>query len=517
MHKSEKLSASFGLTAVCLAATLLAGCVGSASQSVRNILPGQLSADQPVLAQVNRSYAATSGAIGAEQDRYHNQSVGLGLISHPEAERYINQQLVKLKQASGIQGLPGQAYLFADTSYGTRSSADGNIYIPYVMLHELDSTDELAALLARELGHTIRNHNGIDLFDQLQQKGMMAAEVFGSMGGGDARAKDPTQERLAEILNAMSVADGFINPGWSRRQDQEADRLGLDLLISAGYNADAMFTLLDKMDRWNTRNKEQMSLRTSSIEQLLLASGLALTDLPFVESINNFLDQSFGQLGSVLNRFTSDGSTQGRQDGLRTYVRSHYAAAPSPALETRSWRNISQAQKTQRISRSLTQVVQARDAAVQGDLSNAEKLLRTAVNPDTNHQNFLRQSFHELRAAQNNQQGMRQNVNLAMRGQYPSFQIHVEQARLAGEANPASTRGLIRTFEQYGKPPAYYLPVVTMAEKSQLASEALRLHTECAAKSLGQGFACNTAGSAGAGTGVAETAYNALFKALAPK
>lgn len=517
MRKSEKWSASFGLTAVCLSAALLAGCVGSATQSVRNIIPGQLSPDRPVLAQVDRVYTATSGSIGAEQDRYHNQSLGLGLVSHPEAERYINQQLARLKQASGIQGLPGQAYLFADTSYGTRSSADGNIYVPYVMLRELDSTDELAALLARELAHTIRNHNGTDLLGQLQKRGMVAAEAFGSLSGAEAGAEDPTRQRLAEVLDAMSVADGFINPGWSARQNQEADRLGLDLLIGAGYNSEAMFSLLARMDRWDTRNKEQIGLRTSSVEQLMLASGVALSDLPFVENLNNFLGQSVGQLGSVLDRFTPNTSTEGRREALRNYRSTHYAAAPAPAAETRNWRAIGQAQKTQRITRSLTQVVQARAAAVQGDLANAEKLLRTAVNGDTNHQNFLRQSFHELRAAQGNRQGMQQNVALALRGQYPSFQIHVEKARLTGETNAVSTRSLISAFEQYGKPPAYYLPVVTMAEKSQLASDALRLHSECAAKSLGQGVACNTSAGTGSSANLAETTLNTVFKAFAPK
>jgi|SRR5690554_3833877 len=526
MHKSAKLSASFGsgrgtpmrlkLTTVCLTATLLAGCVGSATQSVKSFIPGQLSADQPVLAQLDKTYSARAGAIGAQQDRYHNQSVGLGLVSHPEAERYINQQLEKLKQASGIQGLPGQAYLFADTAYGTRNSADGNIYIPYVMLRDIDSTDELAALLARELAHTVRNHNNSDLFGQLQKKGMMAAEMFSSFKGSDGQRR-PEQERMEDILNAISIADGFINPGWSGRQDQEADRLGMDLLIAAGYNSNAMLTLLGKMDGWEVHNKQELSLRTSGIEQMLMANGIALADLPFADSINSLFDHSVSQLGTMFSKLNLDqGSAEKRQEGLRTYLGAHYAAARSPALETRNWRRVSRTQKSERITQSLKQVVQARDAAAQGDLGNAEKLLRAAVNPHTNHQNFLRQSFHELRAAQGNRQGMQQNIALAMRGEYPSLQVHVGQAQLTGESNPASARRLISTFDQYGKPPAYYLPVVTMAEKSQLSAEALRLQAECAAKHFGQGVACSTAGGAGGGAGIVGASYNSLLNALTP-
>lgn len=500
------------LPVLCIAGTLLMGCVGGATQSVRSLIPGQLSADQPILAQIDKTYSPGALAIGAEQDRYRNQSLGLGLISHPEAEVYINQQLDRLKRASGIAGLPGQAYLFADTAFGAKASADGNIYIPFAVLRDIDSTDELAALLAHELAHTIRNHNSSDLFVQLQKRGMMAAAMLGTIKQGDAAQMRASDQKLLETaFTTFMVTDGFINPGWTRRQELEADRLGMDLLIAAGYNGDAMFTLLDKMAVWEELNSTEQNQRNGMIDQLLMVNDPELAKVPFGASINHLLDQSASKLGSVVSRLNQDhDAAEKRYDSLLAYVETHYPNAPSPAVETSNWRRVAQSRESQRIWEGLTLVGQSREAAMKGNAREAEALLSSAVNPHTTQQNFLRQSFYELRAAQRNERGMEQNLVLAMGGDYPSFQLHVARAQLAGGGDPASAKRLMATFERYGKPPTYYLPVVTLAEQSELKAEALLLYAECSAKYLGDGIACN-AESAAANS---DFSYSSLMKSF---
>ncbi|SDS58692.1 Peptidase family M48 [Halopseudomonas litoralis] len=503
------------LSAVCVATTLLVGCVGGATQSVRNLIPGQLAADQPILAQVDKTYSPGLLAVGHDEDRYRNQSLGLGLVSHPEAERYINKQLDRLKQASGITGLPGQAYLFADTALGARASPDGNIYIPYVVLRDIDSTDELAALLAHELAHTIRNHNSSDLFVQVQKKAVMAAGLLANYKSGDSGVMRGSDEKLIEnVFTTLMVSDGFINPGWTRRQELEADKLGMDILIVAGYNGDAMFTLLDKMAAWEERNKTEQSQRNALIDQMLMVNDPGLAELPFGDKIGSLLDRSAIGIGSVVNRLNQNhDSAEKRYDDLLAYVDVHYPDAPAPTQEVRSWRAIAKSQKAERIWQGLTRVVEARNAVAEGDLSSAEKRIRTAVNPHTNNQNFLRQSFYELRAAQQQKASMQQNLALGMNGAYPSFLMHVEQAQLTGDKDPATAKKLMSTFDQYGRPPTYYQYVITMAESASLNVDALALVAECTAKYIGDGISCGSQ----SGTKNTDISYGSLMKSLAPR
>src|SRR5690606_9035320 len=283
----------------------------------------------------------------------------------PEAERYINQQLERLKQASGISGLPGQAYLFADTVFGGKASPDGNIYIPYAMLQDLESTDELAALLAHELAHTIRNHNSSDLFVQAQRKALIGASLLANIKQGDSGITRASDAKLIEnTFAALMVSDGFINPGWTRRQELEADRLGFDLLIAAGYNGDAMFALLDKMAIWEERNATAQSQRNALIDQLFMVNDPELKKNATGELLGGLLDKSATTVGSFVNRLNQnhDGAEK-RYDSLLSYVDMHYPNAPSLALETRNWQAISKSQKTRQIWEGLTTVVEAREAA----------------------------------------------------------------------------------------------------------------------------------------------------------
>lgn len=503
------------LPVVGAAAILLMGCVGGATQSVRNFIPGQLSADQPILAQVNKSYSAGMLAVGPDADRYRNQSLGLGLVSHPEAERYINQQLDRLKQASGIAGLPGQAYLFADTAFGGRASPDGNIYIPYVMLQDIGSTDELAALLAHELAHTIRNHNSSDLFIQVQKKAVMGAALLANVKQGDGAVMRNSDAKLIEnTFTALMVSDGFINPGWTRRQELEADKLGMDLLIAAGYNGDAMFTLLDKMALWEERNRTAQSERNALIDQLFMVNDPELQKNPTGELLGGLLDKSAISVGSLVNRLNQnhDGAEK-RYDSLLTYVDTHHSGAPSPALEVKNWQAVSKTRKAEQIWQGLAQVVEARDAMSRGSLAESEKSMRSAINPHTTDQNFVRQTFYELRAAQGQKSSMQQNLALGLNGTYPSLTLHVEQARLAGADNPATARKLLTAFDQYGRPPTFYQHVITMAEASELSSDALVLKAECTARYMGEGIACGDQQAAAKN----DLSYGRLLQSLAPQ
>lgn len=502
------------LPALCVTAMLLTGCVTGATQSVLSFIPGQLSADQPILAQIDKTYTPGMLAVGQGEDRYRNQSLGLGLVSHPEAERYINQQLERLKQASGITDLPGQAYLFADTSFGARASPDGNIYIPYVMLQDIGSTDELAALLAHELAHTIRNHNSSDLFVQAQKKAVVAASFMANIKQGDNAAMRNSDQKLIEnTFAALMVSDGFLNPGWTRRQELEADKLGMDLLIAAGYNSDAMFTLLDKMALWEERNRTAQSQRNALIDQLFMVNDPELEKTALGEMLGGLLDRSAIGVGSVVNKLNQNhDSAEKRYDGLLTYLDTHYPAAPTPALEVRNWRAISKTRKAEQIWQGLISVVEARDALARRKRADAEKLMRSAVNPHTNNQNFLRQSFYELRAAQRQTGAMQQNLALGMKGAYPSLSLHVESARLAGESNPATAKRLLATFDQYGRPPTYYHHVITMAESSELKVDALALIAECTAKYIGEGVSCGDAEAAAK----SNLSYGSLLQSLAP-
>lgn len=482
---------------------LLTGCLGSATSTVKSFIPGKLNQDEPILAQLDKDYKAPLFAVGADVDRQRNQSSGLGLISDSKLEGYLNEQLEKLKLASGFANLPGRAYLFADTSFGARASADGNIYIPYAVILDLESTDEMAALLAHELAHTIRGHSNSELFVAVQKKALSATALVAGLRKNDVGGmRDSDAKALQKTLGSLMVADGFINPGWTRMQESEADKLGLDIMIAAGYNPDGMFVLLDKVARWEEKNRQQQHERNAIVEKALGSIQLTDDKTALGQAVNGYFNQGATKIGAFVDSFNKDhDSAVSRYDSLLTYTDLHYASAAAPALKKQSWNAVARGGSSKAMLQALEKTDKARAAIAQGDLRTGEQLINKAVTRQTNNQNFVRQTFYELRAAQNKNDAMRDNLRMGMDGQYPSLFLHIENIRLKGNGdaklNAADATHLVKVFDSYGRPADYYNDVLTLLSNSEIKSQVLAMQAECMTKYAGEGISCNVGEDAG--------------------
>lgn len=82
---------------------LIGGCLDNATTMMKSVVPVQLNSNEPVIAQIDKQYKKSMLAVGADIDRKRNQSSGLGLIKHSALENYANEQLTKLKKASGFE------------------------------------------------------------------------------------------------------------------------------------------------------------------------------------------------------------------------------------------------------------------------------------------------------------------------------------------------------------------------------------------------------------------------------
>lgn len=479
----------------------LSGCLGSATQMVKSVVPTKLNANEPIIAQIGKEHKASLLAVGMEVDRHRNQSAGLGLISHPELESYINAELDKLKKAAGFDEVPAQAYVFADTSFGARVSADGNIYIPYSVILDLDSTDELAALLAHELSHTIRGHSSSDIFVKVQKKALAASALIANMRKTEAGVlRESDLNAIHKTMASLLVSDGFINPGWTRLQESEADKLGLDIMLAAGYNPDGMFVLLDKVAQWEEKNREYQQGRDALMEKTLGSIQLTEEQSAIGRTLNSYFNQGATRLGAAIDGLSkSHDSADSRYDTLLEYVDQHYAELVAGKLETRRWQAVAHNATAKAMLVSLQNTGKARDAIVARDYRSAEQLIRRAARGRANNQNFLRQTFYELRSAQSRRDSMQQNLKIGMTGQYPSLFLHVEQVKLqqqnSKQLSAAATEELISVFDAYGRPADYYTEVVTLLSGSGAKSQVLALQAECMVKYAGEGVSCNAGGT----------------------
>ncbi|MFC5550504.1 M48 family metalloprotease [Massilia aerilata] len=194
-------------------------------------------------------YQTSNQAIGVDLDLLDRRAAGYGLVSAPALEQYANAVLRKLKEASGIPGLPGTVYISATDDMAAQTTADGNIFISYRWFDNLNNPrlkrgqeDTLAALLAHELGHIALGHHNSDFFANAAKwaqsyyaQAMLVKAALEKKLDGQIPLPEQAKKNLVKMQYVVEIIDSMAHPAWKRGQEEDADAFAIDLTHAAGY------------------------------------------------------------------------------------------------------------------------------------------------------------------------------------------------------------------------------------------------------------------------------------------
>lgn len=114
----------------------------------------------------------------------------------------------------------------------------GYIYIYKGAMDKASDDDELASILAHEIGHVSAKH-----LAQLVEKQRAFGLWFTLLDYFLLRK----QKRARDIRRMIGIGYDIIQRGYSRKDELEADRLGTRFLHRAGYNPHAAIRVLNKL------------------------------------------------------------------------------------------------------------------------------------------------------------------------------------------------------------------------------------------------------------------------------
>jgi predicted Zn-dependent protease len=127
----------------------------------------------------------------------------------------------------------------------------GKIAVYTGLIEKLQITDdELAAVMGHEISHALREHGA----ERASQQ--MAASAGASLAGAVADMFLPGSGQLATQGAGLGAQVGVLLP-YSRVQETEADRMGVELAARAGYDPRAAITLWQKMAKLSGNASQQ--------------------------------------------------------------------------------------------------------------------------------------------------------------------------------------------------------------------------------------------------------------------
>ena len=184
----------------------------------------------------------------------HSQELALGeraakeilreekLLKNPkyvERVKRVFKRLVEALPPKFRKAYEWKVYLLEGKEVNAFALPNGNIFVFKGLLDFVKSDDELAAVLGHEMAHVILRHGAekvsLAIVNRLTENILL-------------NAVKPNHRALAARLYSLGVNVAFLLP-YSRRQEKEADIVGLLIAMRAGYNPDGAVKLWEKMVR----------------------------------------------------------------------------------------------------------------------------------------------------------------------------------------------------------------------------------------------------------------------------
>lgn len=216
------------------------------------------------------AYQDAKKDLSPENEYYVGRSVTTNLLSranykYVDADAYQTGELGKTTAyvnavgnvlAAAAMGAPRESdrpspiagwhfVIVDDDQINAFAASGGFIIVNKGLIKAAQSEDELAAVLAHEVAHTVRGH-AIGSIKKARMAGVYK-EMLDSTVQLDAQQLGTLTQAFEGAMDDM--IDSMVVKGYSRDTEFEADRVGLKIMVDAGYDPNAFISLLESLDK----------------------------------------------------------------------------------------------------------------------------------------------------------------------------------------------------------------------------------------------------------------------------
>lgn len=416
-----------------LASALLSGCatLKGADQAFLNLVgsstQSQVQGHYVDNSEVRQYYKLDPQRAGQQRLSYDGRTVPAAearqqnLVDIPMLQVYLQGIVMRLSK-----GWPGELPLLQvkiTDSYSFGPSADpyGNIFVPLGMLENVGSEDEIAAMLGHEMSHVLLHHHDRAAAFQ-QQKEMfttvastvalatVAANTGVDRSSGTMKlfSKDPagTQKTIGNTVLYTSLANSFSDNVWStawgRSQEDQADLLGTDLMIRAGYAPRAATHSLERLNDFQGKQKPLLTgfltARKNAMQDSLQQFNLDRFTKELDVLVKDGLNTTISATSQYFNR--SHMSALDRDTELRQYLQREYPKERRARVNKQSWPKVRDAAPVAKAMQGYKDAYAATAALAKNKVPEADAFIRGALGSPVKDQPNIRRTAYAVRLAQ---------------------------------------------------------------------------------------------------------------------
>ena len=177
--------------------------------------------------------------------------------SSPAAKILLDELNATAHKLGAVSPRPDVDYrvkVIEDKDINAFTLPGGRIYVYRGLLDFASSDDEIAGVLAHEIGHNTRLHalRGARLNKKFGWVNLLALAGMLAGGGGNGRSQN-SGANIAQFSQYLLV--GILN-GYGVGFEKEADSAAIPLMEKAGYNPSALVTFMERLSLQNQRTPQ---------------------------------------------------------------------------------------------------------------------------------------------------------------------------------------------------------------------------------------------------------------------
>ncbi len=236
------------------------------------LCPALVYAAQPNLPDLGDASAAV---MSPHEERKLGEQImreirsSLEFVDDPEITQYLQDIGQKLAGHSGVSGPTFEFFAISDPTINAFALPGGFIGMHTGLLLAAQGESEVAAVLAHEIAHISQRHiQRMIAESQRTSKQVLAALLAGLVlaGSGEGQA--------GEAAIALATAGGIQKQlNFTRTHEEEADRVGMQILAASGLDPMAMPVFFERLQAWGRLNETNLPefLRTHPITTARIA------------------------------------------------------------------------------------------------------------------------------------------------------------------------------------------------------------------------------------------------------
>lgn len=226
-----KVAAGISLTVLCVAGAMLTSCESNETLGRTQLILF----DEKTLEQ---------SALSAWQEQLKTAK-----ISHdPQLNGRLQKVGARIVNAAGMGGSSWEYVLFENDQPNAFVIPGNKVGVNTGLFKVVKNDDQLAAVIGHETGHVIGRHAA-------ERASQQAATQVG-LEIATRTTEGKVQQAVANY-GGLGASLGLLLP-YSRKHESEADKIGVDLMVKAGYRASEAVALWENMSAQKTSAPPQI-------------------------------------------------------------------------------------------------------------------------------------------------------------------------------------------------------------------------------------------------------------------